>query len=176
MMNNPFRRSNSKIILPYFIQRGLLRLLILKLLESNDMTGIDIMRSLEQHTDELWKPSPGSIYPLLSELKGKGFIDPARIDGRSTTYRISEIGRDILKDLRSKKHSILRKLRTSQLFWISLMNPKDRVDFYFSIINSVIGKLSEVANSFENREQLLQYFNETMDNLTSLANSLKHED
>jgi DNA-binding PadR family transcriptional regulator len=37
------------------------------------MSGAEIMREIEENTDMRWKPSPGSVYPLLSWLLDSGY-------------------------------------------------------------------------------------------------------
>ena len=68
---------------PHHVPRGLLRLIILRLLKSDEMTGSEISQTLEDWTEGQWKPSPGSIYPLLSSLEAEGVIKPTKQEGRS---------------------------------------------------------------------------------------------
>jgi len=54
------------------VPRGLLRFLVLKMLSEKPMSGAEIVEEIEKQTGS-WKPSPGSIYPLLASLHKKGF-------------------------------------------------------------------------------------------------------
>ena len=54
------------------VPRGLLQFLVLKLLSEKAMSGAEIVEVIEQETRGFWKPSPGSIYPLLAKLQEKG--------------------------------------------------------------------------------------------------------
>ena len=56
------------------VPRGLLRFLVLKMLSKKPMSGSEIIQEIENQTIS-WKPSPGSIYPLLSWLQKKGFTE-----------------------------------------------------------------------------------------------------
>jgi len=56
------------------VPRGLLRFLVLKMLSEKPMSGSEIIQEIETQTGS-WKPSPGSIYPLLSWLHKKGFTE-----------------------------------------------------------------------------------------------------
>ncbi|MHA2328556.1 MAG: PadR family transcriptional regulator, partial [Candidatus Hodarchaeales archaeon] len=56
-----------------------LRILILKVLNANynlknPLTAYEIQSAISEMTFSFWKPSPGSIYPILSELSGKRFV------------------------------------------------------------------------------------------------------
>ncbi|MCW4043226.1 MAG: PadR family transcriptional regulator [Candidatus Bathyarchaeota archaeon] len=54
------------------VPRGLLRFLVLKMLSEKPMSGGEIIKEIEMQTGS-WKPSPGSIYPLLAWMLKKGF-------------------------------------------------------------------------------------------------------
>lgn len=57
-----------------FGQRGFLRPEILELLERRPMNGVDIMNELQMKSRGWYRPSPGSIYPLLDQLEKEGLI------------------------------------------------------------------------------------------------------
>ncbi len=54
------------------VPRGLLRHLSLQFLLEKPVSGSEIVDKIEEYTD--WRPSPGSIYPLLSHMQEVGFI------------------------------------------------------------------------------------------------------
>ncbi|MGA2664964.1 MAG: PadR family transcriptional regulator [Nitrososphaerales archaeon] len=62
-----------------FGQRGFLRPQIVQLLEKEPMNGVDIMNELQEMSHGWYRPSPGSIYPLLEQLEKEGLI--ARNEG-----------------------------------------------------------------------------------------------
>ncbi len=55
------------------VPRGLLRFLVLKFLAERPISGSEIVGKIAHETGGKWKPSPGSIYPLLAGLQEKGF-------------------------------------------------------------------------------------------------------
>ncbi len=57
-----------------FGQRGFLRPQMIQLLEKQPMSGIDIMNELQEMSHGWYRPSPGSIYPLLEQLEKEGLI------------------------------------------------------------------------------------------------------
>jgi DNA-binding PadR family transcriptional regulator len=59
------------------VPKGFLRYQVLKLLNEKPMSGSEIISEIEKQTNRRWKPSPGSIYPLLSWLQDKGYIEEA---------------------------------------------------------------------------------------------------
>ena len=49
--------------------------MVLKILEKHGpMRGIDVMNYIQEISHGWWKPSPGSIYPLLSDLAEEGIV------------------------------------------------------------------------------------------------------
>ena len=55
------------------VPKGFLRYYVLKLLDEQPRSGSEIMNEIEERTKGNWKPSPGSIYPLLAWLQEKGY-------------------------------------------------------------------------------------------------------
>lgn len=49
-------------------------MLILKLASTKPITGVEIMEDVPKMTENLWSPSPGSVYYLLGEMEEDGFI------------------------------------------------------------------------------------------------------
>jgi DNA-binding PadR family transcriptional regulator len=67
------------------------------MLSENPMSGIEIIQEIENQTGS-WKPSPGSIYPLLSWLQEKGFTEELPKDDLGfKRYYYTEEGKQFLK-------------------------------------------------------------------------------
>lgn len=76
---------------PFGARRGWLRPWVLGILGRTPKNGVEIMDQIEQLSLG-WRPSPGSIYPLLEDLVSEGLIR-RREDGRyETTVRGKESG------------------------------------------------------------------------------------
>ena len=61
-------------------KRGL-RMLIMSMISSAPKNGVEIMNEIEITTRGWWRPSPGSVYPVLEQLTSEGLIKK-RDDGR----------------------------------------------------------------------------------------------
>jgi DNA-binding PadR family transcriptional regulator len=59
------------------------------LLTSSPKNGVELMDGVESITRGWWRPTPGSIYPLLKEMTDQGVVKK-RDDGR---YELTEKGR-----------------------------------------------------------------------------------
>ena len=55
-----------------FAPKGLLKMLILRIASTRPVTGVEIMQEVPRITEELWTPSPGSVYFLLGEMEKSG--------------------------------------------------------------------------------------------------------
>ena len=76
-----------------YFKRGGLRLWVLSILEKSPKNGAELMNQIDFASQGLWRPSPGSIYPLLETLTTIGSIRK-REDGK---YEITEKGRQELE-------------------------------------------------------------------------------
>lgn len=81
---NPFARRPRA-------RRGDVRAAILALLAEQPRNGYQVMQELEQRSQGLWRPSPGSIYPALQQLEDEGLIR-AEDSGSGKVYRLTEAG------------------------------------------------------------------------------------
>ena len=73
-------------------RRGDVRAALLALLAERPMHGYEMIQELDERTGGAWKPSPGSIYPVLSALQDEGLVDDEKIDGKRV-FSLTEAGR-----------------------------------------------------------------------------------
>ena len=75
------------------VPKGLLRFYVFKLLKDKPMSGSEIMEEIEEQTGGRWKPSPGSVYPLLTWLRENGYAEelPREVTGIKR-YMLTEKG------------------------------------------------------------------------------------
>lgn len=83
------------------VPKGFLRYKVLELLSEKPLSGSEIMNEIGKQTNGCWKPSPGSIYPLLAWLQDNGYIRevPAAESG-VRRYTLTEKGRKLLEEQR----------------------------------------------------------------------------
>src|SRR5690349_11374036 len=55
-------------------RRGDVRTAILALLNEKPAHGYDLIRELEERSNGMWQPSPGSMYPTLQMLEDQGLL------------------------------------------------------------------------------------------------------
>lgn len=79
---------------PGFFQarRGDMRLIILKVLADGPLHGYEIMKKLEDKSQGMWRPSPGSVYPTLQLLEDEDLIVGSDQAGKKV-YALTDAGR-----------------------------------------------------------------------------------
>jgi|HubBroStandDraft_3_1064219.scaffolds.fasta_scaffold06706_5 DNA-binding PadR family transcriptional regulator len=74
-------------------RRGDVRAAILDLLaEGQPWNGYQIIQTIAERTQEVWRPSAGSVYPALQQLEDEGLISPEG-EGRRRMYILTDEGR-----------------------------------------------------------------------------------
>ncbi|MFX0135274.1 MAG: helix-turn-helix transcriptional regulator [Candidatus Hodarchaeota archaeon] len=63
--------------------------------------GYDLIRALNEHFAGTWKAQSGTIYPILSKLKGNGFLKIERVKSEigplKKVYSLTKAGEELLK-------------------------------------------------------------------------------
>ena len=70
--------------------RGL-RTWILLIIQDEPKNGAEIMNAMESSSRGWWRPSPGSVYPMLQQLTEEGMVKKLASDGK---YEITPQGRE----------------------------------------------------------------------------------
>lgn len=82
-------------------RRGDIRLATLLLLDEEPRNGYGLMQEIEERSGGLWRPSPGSVYPALSQLEDEGLIEPTEHEG-SKAFTLTDEGRTHVKANRER--------------------------------------------------------------------------
>ncbi|MCW4019366.1 MAG: PadR family transcriptional regulator [Candidatus Bathyarchaeota archaeon] len=80
------------------VPKGFIRYHVLEALSEKPMSGSELMEQIEKHTGGTWKPSPGSIYPLLSWLQDNNYIKELPIENGLKRYELTQSGKDLLEE------------------------------------------------------------------------------
>lgn len=109
---------------------NILKLYTLFLLSKNNkMYGKEILDTIMSLTNEnVWKPSHGTLYPLLQEMIKQGFIQEDSTEGCKKYYNITELGRkEYIKNKESFKNKILYSSKFYENLISSLYNHKNNI-------------------------------------------------
>jgi DNA-binding PadR family transcriptional regulator len=80
------------------VPKGFIRYHVLEALNEKPMSGSELMDQIEKHTGGAWKPSPGSIYPLLSWLQDNEYIKELPTENGLKRYELTEAGKSLLEE------------------------------------------------------------------------------
>jgi DNA-binding PadR family transcriptional regulator len=81
------------------VPKGFIRYQVLESLSQKPMSGSEIIEEIESRTSGRWKPSPGSVYPLLAWLQDNGHIKEIIPEqGGMKRYELTESGRSLLEE------------------------------------------------------------------------------
>jgi DNA-binding PadR family transcriptional regulator len=85
----PHRRSGRA-------RRGDVRLALLRLLAEEPRNGYQLIQAIEERSEGLWRPSPGSVYPTLSQIEDEGLIRSVDVQG-ARRFELTDAGREHLE-------------------------------------------------------------------------------
>jgi DNA-binding PadR family transcriptional regulator len=176
MTNDSSQKGCEHIEMPQSVPRGLLRHIIPRLLQKNELTGTEIMQRLNDLTDGAWNPSPGTIYPLLSSLEEEGIIEAVAIEGRSKTYSLTENAKKRLElMLKHRLGAVGEKTRLGPWLWEKLLEPEERIQFHMHGMKHSIETFDAISGSLSKKQQqqLLRHLKEMATKITGLIDKLQ---
>lgn len=80
------------------VPKGFLRCQVLEALSEKPMSGSELMEEIEKHAGGFWKPSPGSIYPLLAWLQDNGCVKELPTENGLKRYELTPSGKTLLEE------------------------------------------------------------------------------
>jgi DNA-binding PadR family transcriptional regulator len=81
--------------------RGDVRAAILVLLDEEPRNGYAIMQEIEERSAGAWRPSPGSVYPVLQQLEDEGLVHADESGERKPT-QLTEEGKKYVEERRER--------------------------------------------------------------------------
>jgi DNA-binding PadR family transcriptional regulator len=67
------------------------------------LNGYQLMQGLEERSDGRWRPSPGSVYPALSQLEDEGLIRGVEAEGDGRAFELTDKGREQIAERGEQK-------------------------------------------------------------------------
>jgi len=78
------------------VKRGDVRAAALALLAEEPRNGYQIIQEIAERSDDVWRPSPGSVYPALQQLEDEGLVQTETPEGGRRQYTLTAEGREYL--------------------------------------------------------------------------------
>jgi DNA-binding PadR family transcriptional regulator len=75
-------------------RRGDVRAAILVLLAERPMHGYEMIQEIAERSQDLWRPSPGSVYPTLQLLVDEGLIVGEESEGSKKLFNLTDAGKE----------------------------------------------------------------------------------
>lgn len=91
------------------VKVNILKLFALLLIDYYKPHGYELMKRINELTNGILKPSPGTIYPLLFLLEKQGLIRGVKISSRKK-YDLTEQGRKLLYPSLNKLKNMVEEL------------------------------------------------------------------
>jgi DNA-binding PadR family transcriptional regulator len=94
-------------------QKGYIRIGVLILLNKKPHHGYEIMKEIKDRTKGFWSPTPGGVYPILSNLEKSRYIKgewSVKSGRRIKIYKITDSGRLILKHALEKQSEVTNNI------------------------------------------------------------------
>jgi DNA-binding PadR family transcriptional regulator len=111
------------------------------------MSGTELMEEIEEVTG--WRPSPGSIYPLLAKLRKESSIERVESDTPGfKSFTLTETGRDELERHKQRRGLIRDRYYSMRRIYLKLVKEMDEGLFkaslrLFDVIEEIDGELKE---------------------------------
>lgn len=102
------------------VRRGFLKYYILKLLTEDSYSGYGLIKAIEEETG-FWKPSTGSVYPLLEDLEADGLIEGETMD-RGNSWGITEEGEKAYEEATEAKEKMRESIKQSMIVFSQIFN------------------------------------------------------
>jgi DNA-binding PadR family transcriptional regulator len=78
-------------------RRGDVRTAMLLLLHEEPRNGYGLMQEIEERSGGAWRPSPGSVYPALSQLEDEGLVRAEQGEG-GRVFALTDAGREAVAE------------------------------------------------------------------------------
>jgi DNA-binding PadR family transcriptional regulator len=81
------------------------RTAVLALLAEEPMHGYQIIQEIGERSGGSWRPSPGSVYPTVSQLADEGLVRTEKAEGRSVIH-LTDAGRAYVDEHREELDAV----------------------------------------------------------------------
>jgi DNA-binding PadR family transcriptional regulator len=85
--------------------RGDIRAAVLALVAEQPRHGYEIIQEIAERTEGNWRPSPGSVYPTLSQLEDEGLVRVEQSEGRRVVH-LTEAGTTYVTEHREELDAV----------------------------------------------------------------------
>lgn len=159
------------------VPKGFLLYHVLKLLSEKPLSGSEIMDEIERRTSRHWRPSPGSVYPLLAWLQDNNYIKPILTEEAGVKrYMLTEKGKSFLEEQHKIRiHlAIKRGMLPLLLAFPRLSAPEEKVEAFRGALETLFKNIFSLGAALEKKfseqtlDEMLKILNEAAQKLEDL--------
>jgi DNA-binding PadR family transcriptional regulator len=124
-------------------------MMVVSLLSSSPKNGVEIMDGVEAITRGWWRPSPGSVYPLLEKMNQEGTVRK-RQDGRYELTPKANVELEVSFGSRFGRPQTLEDMVNEMNGFVSYMedlgsSKRDEIGPYLDRLRTLSKRISEIA-------------------------------
>lgn len=166
------------------VPKGFLRYHVLEALNEKPMSGSELMEKIQKNTGGNWKPSPGSIYPLLAWLQDNEYLKELPTENGLKRYELTQNGKNFLEE----QTKIREKFRadtgfmTHPLFDRFFMNmPQEKTNQIRASMKRLFVSSMKLGKTFRDNysekdlDEALKVLDEASKKLQEIDNKIKGE-
>ncbi len=128
--------------------RGILTFYVLYSLKKKPKSGYDILKEIEEKTEGHWKPSKGTLYPILNQLEKEELIKVNKVDIRSKNiFELTDMGMELLKNTKNHRKEWREKYVQFRNLFVDVFG-EEKVD-----ITSIIFGIKDTAFELSSKNQ-----------------------
>jgi DNA-binding PadR family transcriptional regulator len=158
------------------VPKGFLIFLVLYFLKVKPSSGSELMDEIEGITK--WRPSPGSIYPLLSKMSEMGVI--VQVESKEPVlkrFALTDKGLEEFELMKEEDAILMDRFRaTRRIFWTVIENLDEEL---FQARDRLITAISEVARlvngDLEASKRMLEIIEEALERVDTVRKTLEGE-
>lgn len=175
------------------VPKGFVRYQVLESLGEKPMSGSEIINEIEKRTHGRWKPSPGSIYPLLAWLQDNGHVKELPTDQSGMKrYELTETGKTLLAEQRKiidehrekmkehfRNHSKFRFFGPPFIGALLAKLPEEKLVEGRKTMHKLVSAFFDLGRSLEDNpsekvfDEALKLLNNTAEKLEEIKRNLK---
>jgi DNA-binding PadR family transcriptional regulator len=167
------------------VPKGFIRYHVLEAMNEKPMSGSELMEEIEKRTGGFWKPSPGSIYPLLAWLQDNSYIQELPSENGLKRYELTQNGKSLLEEQKKIKKKFREEggFMPGQFFDAFLMKiPPEKIGEIrgsmkrFAIAMFQISNILRDKYSEQTLREALHAIDETSAKLEEITKKMKGEE
>ena len=150
--------------------------IVLRALNYKPMSGSELMAEIEEVTG--WRPSPGSIYPLLSKLRREDSIEQVKSGEPGLKYfTLTEKGREELEKHKKQGNIFRDRYHSIRRIYFKLFKEMDDELYKASLrLSDVIEEVDAVLKEKrELSEKVLSILNNTVEEIEEIKRQAKDD-